>query len=90
MPDEPNAIIYPELVFGIAGPIGIDIDAISQTLTEALQAVDYRTLPIRITDEIEREQTEILKPVSNDYESTMAYKMDHASAICRRYGSPDT
>lgn len=90
MSDEPSAILHPELVFGIAGPIGIDIDAISQTLTQALQAVDYRTVNIRITAEIEKEQTEVLKPQSSDYEAVMSYKMDHASAVCRRYGSADS
>lgn len=28
---------YPELVFGIAGPIGIDIDQIIRELSEALK-----------------------------------------------------
>lgn len=88
--DEPSAILHPELICGIAGPIGIDIDAISQTLTQALQAVDYRTVNIRITSEIEKEQTEVQKPQSSDYEALMSYKMDHASAVCRRYGSADT
>lgn len=88
--DEPSAILHPELICGIAGPIGIDIDAISQTLTQALQAVDYRTVNIRITSEIEKEQTEVQKPLSSDYEALMSYKMDHASAVCRRYGSADT
>ncbi|WP_245656642.1 anti-phage dCTP deaminase [Novosphingobium naphthalenivorans] len=90
MPDEPNPIVYPELIFGIAGPIGIDIDAISNTLTEALQAVDYSTVPIRITDEIKGEPTEVAQTSTSDYEATMAYKMDHASAVCRRYNAADT
>lgn len=90
MSDEPNAISHPELVFGIAGPIGIDIDAISQTLTAALQSVDYLTVPIRITSEIDEEITDVTKSDSADYESVMSYKMDHASAVCRRYKSADT
>lgn len=90
MSDEPNAIVHPELVFGIAGPIGIDIDAISQTLTNALQTVDYKTINIRITDEIKNEPTDTPKSDPSDYESLMSYKMDHASDICRRYSSADT
>lgn len=88
--DEPNAIAHPELVFGIAGPIGIDIDAISQTLTNALQAVDYKTINIRITDEIKDEPTDRPKSGTSDYESLMSYKMDHASDVCRRYSLADT
>lgn len=90
MSDEPSAILHPELVFGIAGPIGIDIDAISQTLTQALQAVDYHTVNIRITAEIDKEPTEIKRPKTVDYEAVMSYKMDHASAVCRNYGSADS
>lgn len=90
MSDEPSAILHPELVFGIAGPIGIDIDAISHTLTQALQAVDYHTVNIRITAEIEKEPTEVERPQTADYEAVMSYKMDHASAVCRIYGSADS
>jgi hypothetical protein len=49
---ESSAIRYPELVIGIAGPIGIDIDEISRTIEHSLDAVDYKTVTIRITDEI--------------------------------------
>lgn len=90
MSDEPNAILHPELVFGIAGPIGIDIDAITQTLTQALRAVDYETVKIRITEVIESVPTDCPKPDTSDYEALMSYKMDHAGAVCRQYGSPDT
>lgn len=89
MSSEPNAITHPELVFGIAGPIGIDIDEISSTLAQALQAVDYQTVNIRITAEIKDEPTEIEKPQSANYESDIIYKMDHASAICRKMEAPD-
>lgn len=55
MSGEPNAIRYPELVFGIAGPIGIEIDEIAQTLTQALSAVQYKAVLIRVAAEIASE-----------------------------------
>lgn len=90
MANEFRAISHPELIFGIAGAIGIDIDAINRTLSDALKAVGYKSILIRITDEIANEVTDVLKPVSADFGSEISYKMTHASAVCRKYGAADT
>lgn len=89
MSGELSAIRYPELVFGIAGPIGIEIDEIAETLTQALSAVHYRSELIRVTAEIANEPSDIFRSTATDYASEMIYKMDHASAVCRRYSAPD-
>ncbi|MDB5709771.1 MAG: deoxycytidylate deaminase [Sphingomonas bacterium] len=89
MSGELSAIRYPELVFGIAGPIGIEIDEIAQTLTQALAAVQYQAVLIRVTAEIAQESSDIQKPSASDYASEMGFKMDHASAVCRKFGSAD-
>ncbi|WP_088683644.1 anti-phage dCTP deaminase [Rhizobium sp. R635] len=39
----------PELVIGLVGPIGVDLDAVIQHLTEALQRVHYESHVIHIT-----------------------------------------
>lgn len=90
MANEFRAVRYPELVFGIAGAIGIDIEEIIEALTEALDVVDYHVVPIRITDEIKDEHTEVEKPAGTGFGEEIAYKMSHASAVCRKFGSPDT
>ena len=90
MANEFRAISHPELIFGIAGAIGIDIDAINRTLSDALKAVGYKSILIRITDEIANEVTDVLKPVSADFGSEISYKMTHASAVCRKYSAADT
>jgi deoxycytidylate deaminase len=90
MPAELTTVRYPELVIGIAGPIGIDIDEICLSLTDALGAVDYTTHTIRITDEIREEATTTPKPTGTDFYEVMGYKMDHASAVCRERRSADT
>ncbi len=43
---------FPELVFGIAGPIGVDIGAIIDALSAALRAVRYDPVVIRLTEEM--------------------------------------
>ncbi|MFC3579694.1 anti-phage dCTP deaminase [Sphingomonas hylomeconis] len=83
-----HALKYPELVFGIAGPIGIDIDAIVRTLKDVLSTVAYRSALIRITDEITSIESEVGKPVNPTFYNMMRYKMAHASAICRDNSDP--
>lgn len=78
-----SLIRFPELVIGVAGPIGVDIDAISAAISESLKAVDYKSTLIKITDEISDISSAIEKPAAKDYFSEMEFKMDHASAICR-------
>lgn len=79
---------YPELVFGIAGPIGIDIDGLGTAISEALSSVGYRSVGIRITDEIASYRTSVKKTRKTDFYSTIRYKMAHASAVCEKYDDP--
>lgn len=90
MTNEFRAVRYPELVFGIAGAIGIDIEEIIGALTEALDAVNYDVVPIRITDEIKDVETEVVKPTGSGFGEGISYKMSHASAVCRKFKAPDT
>jgi deoxycytidylate deaminase len=90
MANEFSALQQPELVFGIAGAIGIDIDEITRSLTDALAAVDYGAVPIRITEEVADEVTTVSKPVSPNFGEEASYKMSHASEVCRRYKAADT
>src|SRR4051794_38828835 len=39
----------PELVFGLVGPIGVDLELVITILTEALEAQQYEVEPLRIT-----------------------------------------
>jgi len=40
----------PELVFGLVGPIGVDLEYVTEVLSEALRVVNYQTHVFRITD----------------------------------------
>lgn len=88
MSDELKAVRFPELVFGIAGPLGIDTDELTRTLVECLDDVGYGAVPIKITDEIKNEESTAAAPEGPDFYSTMKFKMDHASAICRKFDDP--
>lgn len=52
MPVVPDSSPLPELVFAIAGPIGVDIDAICASLTDALRSVRYDAQIIHLTEEM--------------------------------------
>jgi hypothetical protein len=78
-----TSLKYPELVFGIAGPIGIDIDSITRALADVLQTVGYRSSLIKITDEISEIESEVMRPTSDSFYNLMRFKMAHASSICR-------
>lgn len=88
MIDDFSYIRHPELVFGIAGPLGVDIETISTALSESLHAVEYKAIPIRLTAEIAEVSSSVKKPVRQDYYSVLKYKMDHTSQICRDNDDP--
>jgi hypothetical protein len=41
---------HPELIFGLVGPIGVDLESVTEALTAALADFDYDTQVFRITD----------------------------------------
>jgi hypothetical protein len=85
MADIIAGISHPELIVGIAGPIGIDIEAITEAVSESFEAVGYRSVQIRITDEIQDIPSSARPPKRTDYDSVIRYKMKHATAICRKH-----
>ncbi|PKP91970.1 MAG: deoxycytidylate deaminase [Alphaproteobacteria bacterium HGW-Alphaproteobacteria-14] len=90
MSDDLDAVRFPELVIGIAGPLGIDIEEINQTLADCLATVGYSAIPIHITREIASVETSVAKPESSDFGTEIEFKMNHASEVCRKYGAADT
>lgn len=42
-------VTNPELVFGLVGPIGVDVEALMDALAEALKDVGYTPIPIHLT-----------------------------------------
>lgn len=44
---------YPELVFGLVGPVGVDLDPVIDALVRELKVPGYRTKTIRLSKQIE-------------------------------------
>lgn len=45
---------YPELVFGLVGPVGVDLDPVINVLSKELKIAQYRTQTIRLSEQIQR------------------------------------
>ncbi len=88
MLDDLAMIRFPELVIGIAGPIGVDVEAICDAVAEALRAVDYETATIKLTDEVREIPSAFKMPSGKNFSKLMNFKMDHASALCRAKNDP--
>lgn len=80
----------PELVFGIAGAIGIDVDEIVASLNSALSGVGYSSESIKLTDEMGAYSPTTSAPASADYDAKMNYKMDVGNELCVRFADKAT
>lgn len=75
----------PELIFGIAGPIGVDIAAISDSLAYALRAVRYESEVIHLTTEMTENITlssPPQPPSDQSFYSVVNYKIEYANKLC--------
>ncbi len=77
----------PELVFGLVGPIGVDMAMVQTKLIGSLKAVGYRTRTIRVTELMSQIGTQVvldetLNPLKH-YES----RIDYANAVRARCGN---
>lgn len=71
----------PELVFGLVGPIGIEMETVQRLLAEALQSVGYASVPIRLTSLME--QVDVGLPL-DDTRDPIAYynqRIAYANAV---------
>lgn len=81
---------FPELVIGIAGPIGVDIDRLSSAIAACLEQVKYKTQPIHLTSEMSRFGKLRKEADGTDLFSQINWKMDCANEIRSQYGYADT
>lgn len=83
-------IQHPELIFGIAGPIGVDMDEITDSLENALKSVRYDAHIIKLTSVMKDYTVEVEEPSEKDLYTEINYKMDYANALCAKHKSGDT
>ena len=75
---------FPELMFGIAGPIGVDIESICDSLSNALRAVRYNSETIHLTKEMMKYglPNKPVKSIASDFYTDIRYKIKYANALC--------
>lgn len=87
----PLAISHPELVIGIAGAIGVDIDAIFEEIDRAVKDVNYDTVvEIRVTQQMMKYPAPEITQNGKDFFSSMMFKMDYANKLCEDREDPAT
>jgi deoxycytidylate deaminase len=70
----------PELVFGLVAPIGVDLDFITEALSEALSEVSYASTKLRITDLMREVKTGVSLNASSYIES-IRQRIEYANAV---------
>jgi len=82
--DELSINTTPELVFGLVGPIGVDIAEVQNKLRDALTAVKYLPVEIRATDLMREIKTDV--SIVDDRGPLEYYtsRMDYANAVRKK------
>jgi len=86
--DQLRLLSHPEIVIGLAGPIGIDIEGMADEVGRALGEVGYQHRSIRITELMSRYEAPEVDRMGDDYFSAMNFKMDYANKLCELARDP--
>jgi len=70
--------------------MGVDIDAICESLENELRIVRYDSHEIKLTSLIASLPSNVPKPVSSDFEAEITFKIEHANALCNQFNEPST
>ncbi|WP_247497169.1 anti-phage dCTP deaminase [Bradyrhizobium sp. 149] len=91
MPSASRKKLLPELVFGLVGPMGVNVEAICDTLASALRAVGYEPHTVHLTKEMLRGERYKLQrypvqiPIDKDFYSDVNFKINYANALCKEF-----
>jgi len=81
-----DSIMHPELVFGLVGPIGIDMAMVSAKLEMALVSVGYTPVPIRVTELMTEIDTGKVLENSTDPLKHYVGRIEYANAVRKKCG----
>ncbi|HEY8162610.1 MAG TPA: anti-phage dCTP deaminase [Methylocystis sp.] len=76
----------PELIFGLVAPIGVDLDNVTETLTELLREMEYDAALLRLTT-LMKEIPTGLSTSGSTYILSYRERIAYANAICTRLGN---
>jgi len=81
---------FPELVFALAGPVGVDIESICDSLKNALRAVRYSSQVVHLTTEMMTYEpaSKPTKPADKNFYTDITYKINYANALCAELRDP--
>lgn len=79
---------HPELIFGLVGPIGVDLESVTECLSNALAEVGYKACTIRIT-ELMKEVPLALPLDASGYIDSFKQRIDYANKVCEVLGRKD-
>ena len=82
------ALNFPELMIGVAGPIGTDMESLCSEITGTLREVRYQAHVVRVTDHILDYPVAGVRDEGPDFFSQMMYKMSYANRLCSDAGDP--
>jgi deoxycytidylate deaminase len=91
-----NPPSLPELVFGIVGPMGVDMDSICDSLANALRAVNYDAHPIHLTKEMLKpdryklQKHPVTLPSDKNFYNDVNFKINYANALCKEFSDAAT
>ena len=81
-------IPQPELVFGLVGPVGVDLDMITEVLTTTLKLYNYTTMVLRVT-QLMRIIPSNVQIKDDDYLDRIKTRIGYADDVCRRLNRRD-
>ena len=91
MPSVSRKKLLPELVFGLVGPMGVNVEAICDTLATALRAVGYEPHTVHLTKEMLRgeryklQRHPVQMPADKNFYSEVNFKINYANALCKEF-----
>lgn len=71
----------PELIFGLVGPIGVNMAMIETRLSEALMGVGYTPIPIRVTELMHQVAVDVTVDESPDPKRHYESRIEYANAV---------
>lgn len=80
-----------ELIVAIAGPIGVNVDVITDSLSNALQTVRYEAHSIHLTKEMLNKEKyqlrteKVEEPARPDFFEEVLFKIKYANALCKEF-----
>jgi deoxycytidylate deaminase len=83
--------MLPELVFGVIGPMGVNVEAICETLGSSLRDFGYDPRTIHLTKEMLREERYRLQrfpvqtPEEKNFYTEVNFKINYANALCKEF-----